>query len=124
MAAAGMAFTVVMVVMAAAGVGIVVQGAAEEQLHSLVCIAGNTAVNGNARIVQCGTGAAAQTAADQNFDALLIQKTCQSAVAAAVGVQNLRGQDLAVFHFVDLELSRVTKVLVDAAVFISNCDFY
>ena len=122
--AAGMAFTVVMVVMAAAGVGIVVQGAAEEQFHSLVRVTGYASVNGNAGFHQSIAGTAADAAADQHVDALLTQQTGQSTVAAAIGVQNLGGNNLALSHFIDLELGGVAEVLEDVAVFISNCDFH
>ena len=118
--AAGVAFTV----MVAADVGIVIQVACQECLHSIVSIAGNAAVELDACLSQSHLSAAADAAADQDVNAAAKEEASQGAVAAAVGVHDLGGDDGAVFHIVDLKLLGVTEVLEDQLVCVSNCNLH
>ena len=64
--AAGMAFAV-MIVVIAAHIGIVVQIAGKQILYCGICIAPATAVQSNACLLQGHLGTAADAAADQNI---------------------------------------------------------
>ena len=122
--AAGMAFAVVGIVVAATGIGIIIQGVCQEAFHSLVCVAGAAAVDGNTGIRQGKPGAAADAAANQDIDTLLGQQTSQCAVAAAVGVDHLGGQDFSILSLVELEGGGMAKMLEDVSGLIGNCDFH
>ena len=67
MAAAAVAFPMVMVVMVAAEIGIPIQLAGQEGSHSVVRIAGYTAEQLNSGCCQCHLSAAADSTADQNI---------------------------------------------------------
>ena len=116
----GMAFTV----MVAADVGIVVQVACQECFHSVIGIAGNTAVELDTGLSQSHLRAAADAATDQNVNTAAKQEACQSAVTAAVGIHDLGGYDGAIFNVGDLKLLGVTEMLEDQLVCVSNCDFH
>ena len=118
--AAGVAFAV----MVAADVGIVIQVACQECFYSVICVTGNAAVELDAGLSQCHLGTTADAAADQNVNTAAKEETCQSAVAAAVGVHDLGGYDGAVFHVVDLKLLGVAEMLEDQLVCVSNCNFH
>ena len=88
--AAGMALTVMVIaVMVALHIGIVQQVACNQCLHSCISTAGNTTEELDAGCCQCHLGTAADTAADQNICLDRRQDTCQSTVAAAVGIHHL-----------------------------------
>ena len=120
--AAAMTLAVVMIMMVATDIGIEIQSVCQEQSNRFVSIAADTAVELDAGLTQCHLSAAADTAANHHIHLQHMQKACQSAVAAAVCVNDLSIHDLAVFCFVHLELRGVTEVLENIAVFISNCD--
>ena len=124
MLAAMVAVIVTVVVMIAADVGIVVETAVQKCLHSAVGVAGSAAVELNTGLSQSVLSAGADAAADENVHPVGQQETGQSAVAAAVGIDDPGVDDGAVFHFIDLELFGVTKVLENGSVLISNCDFH
>ena len=86
--------------------------------------AADAAVELDTGLRQCHLGTAADAAADQGIHALLHQEARQRAVAAAVGVHHFLPDDLAVRHFIDLELLRVAEVLENLTVFIGNCNFH
>ena len=118
--AAGVAFAV----MVATDIGIVIQVACQECFHSVISIAGNTAVELDAGLGQSHLSAAADAAADQNINAAAKEEACQSTVAAAVGVHDLSGDNSTVFNMVDLKLLGVAEMLENQFVCISNCNFH
>ena len=122
--AAGMAFTVVMVMMVAADIGVECQRAFHKSGNCRVSAAGHTAVELDTCGCQSHLGTAADAAADQNVGLQSGQDTGQSAVAAAIGVNDLGGYDLAILDVIDLKLLGVAEMLEDLTVFISNCDFH
>ena len=93
-------------------------------VHRLIRVSGGAGAQLDALLRQSGLGAAADAAADQNVDAAIAQQGGQGAVAAAVGVDDLRGDHPAVLHLIDLERLRVAEVLEHFAVFIGDCDFH
>ena len=121
MIAAGMAFAV-MIVVVALNIGIVAKITGQVIFYSCVCVAPNTAVELDTSLLEGHLGAAADTAADQHICIQTGQNTGQSAVAAAAGIHNLGRNNSAVFHFVYLELLGVTEVLEDQTVSVSDCD--
>ena len=122
--AAVVATGVTLAVVVAADIGVIVQVACQECFHSVIGIAGNAAVELDACLSQSHLCAAANTAADQNVNAAAEQETCQSAMAGAVGIHDLGGDDGAVFNVVNLELLGVAEVLVNQFVCVSNYDFH
>ena len=122
MFAAGVAFPVGMVVMAAVDVGVKGQPSPQKVLHCPVGAAGDPAEHGDPRLSRSVFCPAADAAADQAVHALLRQQARQGPVAAAVGVHHLAGGDGAAVHLIELELAGVPEVLEHLAVFIGDCD--
>ena len=120
--AAGMLLTVVVIVVIAADIGVKVQSAGQEQGYCLISIPADTAVKLDAGLVQRHLGTAADTAADQNIGMTTAQQICQCAMTAAHGINDLGGNDLAVFRIIDLELGTVAKMLENITAFVSNCN--
>jgi hypothetical protein len=50
-----------------------------------------------------------------------VEEACQSAVTAAAGIDDLRGNDLASLHLIHLELGGMAEMLEDLAFPISDC---
>jgi len=90
--------------------------------HSLISAAADAAEQLNARLAERRPGAAADPAADQDFHAVLFQKTSQCAMAAACGRHRLRLFYGSVFHFVNLKLFRVAEMLKNLSVLIGYCN--
>ena len=118
--AAGVAFAVVV----AANVGIIVQVASQECFYSIIGIAGNAAVELDASLSQSHLCTAADTAADQNINTAAKEETGQGTVAAAVGIHDLGGNDVAIFDIVNLKLLGVTEMLENQLVCVSYCNFH
>ena len=123
-AAAVAALTVLMVMVVAVDIGIIAEVSDQQRRDRRVRLTADAAVELDARLCQRGLRAAADAAADQSVHAALHEEARQRAMAAAVGVDHLCADDLAVRYVVELELRRVAKVLEDHAVFIGNCDFH
>ena len=109
MVTAGVAFPVVGIVVAAAGIGVKQQNAVCKGLGSFVSIAGDTAVDSNTGLCQCHPGAAADAAADQSLDLMLSQQASQCAMTAGAGTNHHRIHYLTAFNGVDLESGGMTK---------------
>lgn len=124
MVAAGMALAVVMVVMIAAYVGIIRQLPCQECLHRFVRVTGDTAVNLNTGTCQSHLRATADAAANQDLRAHAAQQSCQSAVAAAAGIIDLRGHHPAILNLINFKLRSMSKMLKDFPLPISNRDFH
>ena len=123
MAAAGV-FSFSMSVVAAVYVRIVSKSPCKKCQNRFVRVSGNAAVQLDASLCQGILCASADSAADQSIHTVLPQKSCQSAVAAAVGVYDFRRSDLSIFDVIDLKLGSVSKVLKNLSIFISNCNFH
>ena len=113
-----------LVVVAALGVGVKGQLARQQVGHLAVRITGDAGVELNARLGQSGAGAAADAAADQGVHPVALEKTGQSAVAAADGTDHLGGDYLSVLDLIELKLFTVAEVLEHLAVFIGYCKFH
>ena len=123
--AAGVAFAVMMLtVMIAFDSRIISKLARKQSLDSFVARAGNTAAQRDACLCKCHLCAAANTAADQKLRTEILEKRGKRAVSAAVGVINLCGNNISVFHFIELEFRCVAEMLEDLAVFVCNCNFH
>src|SRR5699024_9531687 len=120
--AAAVVTLAVVVVMAAHHVGIIGQPAGDQVLHRLIRVSGAAAVEDHPGLRQGGPGPAANAAADQGVDVHLGQKVRQSPVAGAIGGHYRAADHLPVLHVVDLELLRVTEMLIDLTVFVSYRD--
>ena len=124
-AAAGVTFFVVVIaVMAALYAGIESKISGKKCFHSVVRIAGHTAVQLDTCRAECRLRTAADAAADQDFSVQHAQHAGQRAVAAAVGADDLGGNDLSVLNIIDLEKFGMTKMLEDHTVVVCNRDFH
>ena len=117
-------FAVLMVVVVAVNIGIVTQVIAEQGVYSCICITLNAAVELDARFGQRCLRSAADASANQSVHTVLHQKACQCAMAAAVGVNDFRMNDLAIRSFIKLELLGMAEMLENLTVFIGNCNFH
>ena len=119
---AGMTFAVMMVMMVALNIGIKAQIASQEVCDCCIGVTAAAAVKLNTSLGQSHLGTTTDTAADQNICIECAQNTCQSAVAAAIGVYYFGSDDVAILHFVNLELLGVTEMLEDLTAGVSYCD--
>ena len=102
---AGVTFLAVLMVMVITmNIGVIAQISAEQCAHRCISVPADTAVELDARIGQSCLGTAADAPANQSVHAVLHQEACQCAVTAAVGINNFRMSDFAVFSFIKLEL--------------------
>ena len=113
----------VMLMMAALDIRVILQRTGQKRLDSRVCAALHTAQQADIRFCKCGLRTAADTAANQRIHALRREKACKRAMAAAVGVHNLRRKDFPILDFIYFELGGMTKMLEYLAVLISDCNF-
>ena len=113
-----LAVTVVVTV----GVGVALQCALCQGFGRLVGAAGDAGIQLDPRLGQGVPCAHADAAADQRVHMARLQEARQSAVAAAVGIYYLLGDDLAVLRVVYLELGGVPEMLEYLSVFIRYCD--
>lgn len=114
------ALVVVLTVVIAHHIGVIGQGSGGQCFRRRIRITVHAAIQLDTCRRQCRLGTAADTAADQRVHMQRAQNARQRAVAAAVGIHHFRGNDVAVFHIVDLELLRVAKVLKNFSVFVSD----
>ena len=112
------AVTLPVVVMVAANIGVEVQLTRCQGLRRFVRIAGDTAVQLDARLFQRHLGTAADAAADERVHLHRCQQPRQSAVSAAARVHHFGSDNLSVFQIVELELICVTEMLAALSVFI------
>ena len=115
---------VLMVMVVTVNIGIIAQISAEQCVHCCVSVSADTAVELDARFGQRCLRSAADAAADQRIHAVLHQKTRQGTMAAAVGINDFRMNDLAIRSFIKLKLLGVAEMLENLTVFISNCNFH
>ena len=99
----------IMVMVAAADIGIILQAVGEKCLHSIVSIPTDTAKNPDSSLRQRHLRTAAYAAADQGIHPLLPQKACQRAMSIAVGIHHNGGLHFSVFHLVKLEAGGMPK---------------
>jgi len=95
-----------------------------KSLRRFISGAGYAGEQPDARHGQRLLSAHANAAADQRFGTASGQETGQSAVSAAVGIDDFGGNDLPVFDFIELKLSGFSKMLEDIAVFVGCSNFH
>ena len=132
MAAAGM--TLAMIVMTAAGmtfammiaadIGVECQRSADQSIDSIIGIARYTAEEADTSLCKSHLCTAANTAADECIYTAFSQKTGQSTVTTAVGIDDLSSENFTVLDLIDLELLRMTKMLENLSVCVGNCNFH
>lgn len=122
MIAAGMAFTVLMVVMVALCFRIIGKIAVQKRRDGLVRTAAHAAVQTDAGFRQRSLGASADTAADERIHMHALQHTRQRAMSAAEGVHYDRRIYLVIHDIINFELLRVAKMLKNLAVFMGYCN--
>lgn len=114
----------VMLMVAALDIRVILQRTGQERLYRCVCISLHAAEQTDIRFCQRHLCTAADTAADQRIHALRRKEACQRAMAAAIGIYDLRREDFPILRFIYFELSSVSKMLEDLAILISDCDFH
>ena len=122
--AAGMTFRVRMLVVIAACLRIIDQLSLGQGFCRFIRGARHAAVERDACLGKSCLCAHADATADQRVCLGSLQKACQRAVPGAVGGNDLRGYDLPVRDVIELELLRVSEMLEDLTVFVSDCDSF
>ena len=115
---------VVLVVMAALHVRVKLQLAGNERLSSCIGRAGDASEKLYAGLREGDAGSHADTAADEHIGAEVVEDTGERAMAAAVGIDHLRGDDMAVLRLINLELRGTAKVLENLSVVVSDCNLH
>lgn len=113
-----------MFVMAALDIRVILQRTGQEGLNGRVCVSLYAAEQTDICFCQRHLRAAADAAADQCIHALRRKEACQRAMAAAIGIYDLRREDFPILCFIYFELSSVSKMLEDLTILISDCDFH
>ncbi len=131
---AGMMATIMTVAMAipfmvfpvviAEGIWIVGQPASQQRFNRSIRVPGDTWIELDPCLCQSGPGTAADPAADQRFHIPLPQKSRQRPMTTAVGIHYLLGNHLPILNLIYLKLLRMTKVLKDLPILISDRDFH
>ena len=122
MVAAFMIAMVVFAMVVAFRLRIVVKRVAEQRFNSSVRAALHAAEQTNASLRQRHLRAAANTSADQHVHVQALEHTCQSAMAAAIGIDHHAHDHFAILRIVDLEGFRMTEVLENLAIVIRHCN--
>ena len=117
-------FAVLMVVVVAVNIGIIAQISAEQCVHRCVSVSADTAVELDTRFGQSCLRTAADASADQSVYAVLHQKARQGTMAAAIGINDFRMNDLAIRSFIKLKLLGVAEMLENLTIFIGDCNFH
>ena len=111
-------------VVIAGGVRVKVKGSLKKCFYCLISRTGDTGVELNACFGKGCARATTDAAADQGVNTVFRQKSCQSTVAASVGIHDRGVCDLLIFDGIDLKLFCVSKMLEHFSVFISYCNFH
>ena len=117
-------FTMFVVVVIASDLGIEIQFICKQSVYCIVARAANSAEKLNARTRKCHLSTTANSAANENISTHCLQKARKCAVTASIRVDDLGRNDLSILYCVDLKLLRVTEMLKDLSVFVSNCNFH
>lgn len=117
---AAIAAVVLMVV--AAGIRIIIQRSGSKRLCRFISRSLYAGIKLDPGICQSHLCAHADAAANQSINFGGIQKSCQCAIAAAVGVNNLFSCDFSVLNVIQLELLGMSEMLENLSVFISDGD--
>ena len=121
MIAAGMPLFVIMVV---TGCACACQFSLQISLYSCVRVTFRSGTKLHTRFCKSCLGSSADAAANQYVDALICQKSCQSAVSGSVGANHFTFYDLIILYFIYLERLGLSEMLKYIAIVISYCDFH
>lgn len=116
------AITIMMLMVITMCIRIIFQMALCQSLRCLIGIALNSGIQLDASICQSHLSAHPDASADQSIHLCRLQESCQCAMAAAVGINNLLMDNLSILCIIELELCRMAEMLEDFSVFISDCD--
>ena len=117
-------FAVLVIVVVALDVRIIAEIVRKIRLDRCIARTADTAVELDARLRKSHLCATADTSADENVSADDRQKSRKCSVSLTVGVDYFRGYDRIILNLINLELLRVTEMLKDLSVFVSNCYFH
>ena len=117
-------FTMFVVVVIASNLGIEVQLIRKQCVNRIVARTADTAVKLDACLRKSHLCATADTSADENVSADDCQKSRKCSVSLSVGIDYFKGYDRIILNLINLELLRVTEMLKDLSVFVSNCYFH
>lgn len=93
-----------------------------ERFRCVVRQALHTCIQFDPGIRESHLSAHSNTTADQRIDLSRLKKTSQGAMSASVRVDNLLSGDLSILYIVQFKLLRMSKMLENLSVFVSNCD--
>ena len=123
-AAAVSTIVVLVIVVVALDIRIIAEIVRKIRLDRCIARTADTAVEFDARLRKRHLCATADTSADENVSTDDRQKSHKCSVSLTVGVDYFRGYDRIILNLINLELLRVTEMLKDLSVFVSNCYFH
>ena len=123
-AAAVSTIVVLVIVVVALDIRIIAEIVRKIRLDRCIARTADTAVELDARLRKSHLCATADTSADENVSTDDRQKSRKCSVSLTVGVNNNSVYDFTVLYVIYLELLRMTEVLKDLFVFVSNCYFH
>lgn len=104
--------------------GIEGKGSGKVSLHRFIRISQNTAENFDTGSEQCHSCSAADSPANENLNAKLLEHLCQGSVSAPLGINHLGMNNLSIFCFIDFKGLGVSKMLEHHSSFIGYCNFH
>ena len=119
--AAGMAFTVVIMVITP-DIGIEVQDTGKEGFHRFIGVAADTAEQPDTGCCQRHLSTTADTTANEGIRIQSGKQGCQRAVTAAIGIYHLGCYDLSILNIINFKLGSMSKMLENITVFVGNCN--
>ena len=117
-------FSMLMVVVVALDIRIIAEIVRKIRLDRCIARTADTAVKLNACTCKCYLSTTADTSADENVSTDDRQKSHKCSVSLTIGVDYFRGYDRIILNLINLKLLRVTEMLKDLSVFVSNCYFH
>ncbi len=121
-AAAVLVPPMLMIVMIAMHVRIIAQRSGQERFYCLVRIPLDASIQPNSRFSKRGLRSAADSSANERIDLIGRKKSRQSAVARAVGCDDLFTRHFSVRDVIEFKLFRMSEVLKNLPVFIGDCN--
>ena len=113
-----------MAVMVAVRIGVKNKISCKVIRNNAVSCARNAAKQLNPGLCKSVLRTGTNTAAENDIYTVLNKEAHQCTMTLPIGRNDLAGRKLTVFDVINLELCRVSEVLVHLTVFIRNCDFH
>ena len=120
---AGMLLSVMVMVIAFC-IGVIGKRSSNISSNGIVCISADTTEQLDTCLSKGQLGTAADASADEDVNSQAGKQSCQCAVTASVGVNDLCLYYGIVLDIIHLELCGMAEVLEDLSVFVGYCNFH